>query len=634
MEPPAVERKLTAILSADVAGYSRLMGDDEAATVETLTTYRKVFAECIDRHRGRVVNAPGDAILAEFGSVVDAVACAVEIQRELAERNQELPSERMMRFRIGVNLGDVVVREGAIYGDGVNIAARLESLAEPGGITLSGSAFDQVENKLPLAYVYLGQKEVKNISKPLRTYRILSKPGSVAHRMSQARRGIGGTWRAVLLVSMALAIVVGLMAGAWVVFFRIGAEPPGLSHRDRGSPLSEKPSIAVLPFTNTSGDPDQDFFSDGITDDIIAHLAVLRGLKVIARDSTFKYKGLSPDARQVSRELGVRFVLEGGVGSAGDRVRIDARLIDSSTGEQLWAERFVRSAGEIFTVQEDITRAIVAELGVNIPENRQMRDPGHAAAGPEAYSLLLKGRQEQWKRNKRAMARARAHYEAALQLAPRYAAAKVQLGWLHYTDAVEGWSSNYWGSLNRALELGKEAIALDSRRGIAHTLVGYVLLTRDGNAGRAIEYCERGLSLAPNNGHVVMVCASIHSWTDGGSRALELARHGMQINPVPPAWYFNALGMALWRNGQNAEAVPVLEKCRAMKPNDIWCPANLIVAYAKLGDREKAAASAEALRRINPQVTSDFFTAGFQDSVLSKELADIFRQVGISPEME
>ena len=294
MEPSESERRLAAILMADVVGYGRLMGDDHEATVVALTDSRRMFASQIEAHRGRVVNAPGDSILAEFGSVVDAVACAVEVLRALAERNAELPDDRRMEFRIGINLGDILVSEGALYGDGVNIAARLESMAEPGGIRISGTAFDQVENRLPLEYQSLGEHQVKNIEKPVRVYRVLSVPGAAAHRVMAAKSTIARSWRRVALVAGAVAAVVVVAAAAWQIGRQADDNEPGAT-TESALPIPENPSIAVLPFVNMSGDPDQDWLGDGIAETIITDLYKLQNLFVIARNSSFTYKGKAVD---------------------------------------------------------------------------------------------------------------------------------------------------------------------------------------------------------------------------------------------------------------------------------------------------------------------------------------------------
>jgi TolB-like protein/class 3 adenylate cyclase len=349
------KRKLTAILSADVKGYSRLMGEDEEATVRTITAYRKVITEVVQKHRGRVVDSPGDNILAEFASVVDAVRGAVEIQEELKVRNAELPEKRRMEFRIGVNLGDVIHEEERIYGDGVNVAARVESLAEAGGICISRSAYDQVKNKLTLGYENLGEYSVKNIAEPVRIYKVLMDPESagkvIGERRVEPKRG--------LRVAIAAVIAFLLVVGGAVLWksYQPTVSPPEevASEKKMAFPLPDKPSLAVLPFDNMSGDSSQDYFSDGITESIITALSNVSNLFVIARNSTFTYKGKPVKVQQVAEELGIRFVLEGSVQRSGDRVRITAQLNDALTGHHLWAENYDREIGDIFALQDDIT---------------------------------------------------------------------------------------------------------------------------------------------------------------------------------------------------------------------------------------------------------------------------------------
>src|SRR5215831_11788409 len=319
MADPSSRRKLAAILSADVVGYSSLMAANEAATVETLKSYRDIIARLVVRRGGRVVNTPGDALLAEFPSAVEAVQAAIEIQKSLEDHNIELESERRMQFRIGVNLGDVIEEaDGTIYGDGVNIAARMEALAEGGGVCISSIVYDAVEGKLSYGFDFLGEQKVKNISRPVRAYRVRSEPKPTSRPSSHAQRTNG------------------------------------------------RPSIAVLPFTNMSGDPDQEYFSDGITEDIITELSKIGGLLVIARNSSFAYKGKSLDMRTVGRELGVRSILEGSIRRVGNRVRITAQLIDAANGAHLWADRYDRDLTDIFAVQDEVTRRIVDALKVTL----------------------------------------------------------------------------------------------------------------------------------------------------------------------------------------------------------------------------------------------------------------------------
>jgi TolB-like protein/class 3 adenylate cyclase len=334
MADEGFKRKLAAILSADVEGYSRLMDDDEEATVRTLTSYRTAISDLVQQFRGRVVDSPGDNILAEFKSVVDSVNCAVEIQRELAERNEELPDNRKMQFRIGVNLGDVIDEDGRIYGDGVNIAARVESLAEAGGICISGRAHDQVENKLGLEYEDLGKHEVKNISRPLQVYRVLSYPGAAAHRVDQAKENLSKKWRKVGF-SAAAIVIIAFALGIWQFYLsRPTIEPASVEKM--AFPLPDKPSIAVLPFDNLSKDQSDAYIADGLTENIISSLSMTPNLLVIARNSTFVYQGKAVKIKQVAEELGVRYVLEGSIQKSEDKIRVIAQLIDAVSGHHLW----------------------------------------------------------------------------------------------------------------------------------------------------------------------------------------------------------------------------------------------------------------------------------------------------------
>jgi len=352
-------RKLVAILGTDVVGYSRLMGEDEQATLSTLKAYRDIFAQHIVGHDGRIVDSPGDALLAEFPSAIEAVHCAVDIQRELAGRNASLPEHRRMRFRIGINLGEVTEQDGALYGDGVNIAARLEALAEAGGVCVSGTVYDHIEGKLPVAFKFAGEQSVKNIAKPIRAYRALLEFVETSQPAAPTRR------------TRRTAAVAAALVGAVLVIAAVGWYVAGLrSSRDlsKDDPILAMPTghgIAVLPFDNLSGDPKQDYFSDGITEQVITDLTRFRTLNVIARNSTFKYKGRPVDVRQVGTELGVGYVLEGSVRREAKYVRVTAQLLDAQTGAHLWAETYDRdlTASGLFEVQDDITARVVGAIG-------------------------------------------------------------------------------------------------------------------------------------------------------------------------------------------------------------------------------------------------------------------------------
>ncbi|MHC4244913.1 MAG: adenylate/guanylate cyclase domain-containing protein, partial [Planctomycetota bacterium] len=389
MAEEGFKRKLTAILSADVVEYSRLMGEDEEATVRTITSYREVLTTLIQQHNGKVLDSPGDNLLAEFVSVVDAVQCAVAVQKEIKARNDELPENRRMQFRIGINLGDVIQEEDRIYGDGVNIAARLEGLAEPGGICVSKTAFDHIESKLPYGYEYLGDQTVKNIAKPVGAYRVLMDP-----RVTVAGKPVdekpAPVKRKAILAGAVAVLVLAVAVGIWQFYVRRPTIEPA-SVGKMSFPLPDKPSIAVLPFVNMSGDPDQEYFSDGITEDLITDLSKISGLFVIARNSAFIYKGKAAKIGEVGRVLGVRYVLEGSVRKANGRVRITAQLVDTTTEGHLWAERYDRDLKDIFALQDEVAQKIVAALEVKLTEDEQELLVRKYTDNMEAYDYYLRG---------------------------------------------------------------------------------------------------------------------------------------------------------------------------------------------------------------------------------------------------
>jgi adenylate cyclase len=432
-----IERRLAAILSADVKGYSRLMGEDEEATLRTLTAHRHVMDALIAHHRGRIVGTAGDSVLAEFASVLDAVQCAVVIQTSLKAENINLPATRQMEFRIGINLGDVMVDGEQIYGDGVNIAARLEALAEAGGICISGVVHEQVKNKLALTYDDLGAQAVKNITEPVRVWRVVMDDAATALAeqvmQRQAQPGVRspasqksrvGTAHLRWVVAGLMLIVASVVAIRYLSRPPLGpqssslvpqeAQPPSL-------PLPDKPSIVVLPFVNMSEDPKQEYFSDGITEDLTADLSKISSLFVIARNSAFTYKGKPVKVQDVSKELGVRYVLEGSVRKAGDQVRVTAQLVDAITGGHLWSERYNRELKDIFALQDEITQQIVAALRVEVREAERERVKRIPTENLTAYDYVLRGWEYYRLITKETTVQARQMFEKAIALDPNYA---------------------------------------------------------------------------------------------------------------------------------------------------------------------------------------------------------------------
>ena len=417
------KRKLTAILSADVKGYSRLIGDDEEGTIRALNVYMGVINGFIQQHRGRVVATGGDSVLAEFASVVDAVRCAVEIQEELKERNKELPEGRRMEFRIGVNLGDVVEEGDNILGDGVNVAARVQSLAEAGGICISGTAYDHVKKKLVLGYEYLGEHTVKNITEPVRVYRVWMEPGVAPAKLGRGKKPAQKRLSKAALAIVAVVVIAGAVTLYQFVLRPFPSKIEVASKEKMALPLPDKPSIVVLPFVNMSEDPKQDFFVDGLTEEIINALSRLPQIFVIARNSSFTYKGKAVDVKQVGREMGVQYVVEGSVRREGNRIRITAQLIDSTTGRHVFSERYDRELKDIFATQDDIAIKILTALRVALKDEEWARLQAKGVSNVEAYFKLLEARELLEKVNKESNDRARRLAEEALALDPRSSAA-------------------------------------------------------------------------------------------------------------------------------------------------------------------------------------------------------------------
>jgi adenylate cyclase len=502
------KRKLSGLLSADAVSYSRLMGEDEAGTVNRLKEYRALMTDLIEQYRGRVVDSPGDNMLAEFTSVVDATECAVKIQEKLKTQNAELSDDRKMEFRIGINLGDVIEDGESIYGDGINIAARIEGLAEGGGICVSGSVFDQIEGKLALSYDYLGEHAVKNIKTPVRIYRI-----------------------------------------------RMESEKP--LEIDREVKLQNKPSIAVLPFENMSGDPAQEYFSDGLTEEIITGLSRLPHLFVIARNSTFTYKGKAVKIQQVSRELGVKFVLEGSVRSVGKRVRITAQLINGTTGKNLWAERYDRHLNDIFAIQDDITMKIMIASQVKLTEGEQARLMSKSTDNLEAYIKFLKAREYLYEFSKDSIILARQKYEEVMDLEPAYAAAHGGLAATYILPLWFGWEDSPHRALAKANEHTQRCLALDANNAYAHAFLGALHLVQR-QWKKAIKAGELSVTLSPNSADILAIFAVTLKSVGRVDEALATIEKAIRLNPIAPDWYLQELGTYYRLLGHYEEAILVL----------------------------------------------------------------------------
>lgn len=547
-------RKLAAILYADVAGYSRLTGEDEEGTHRRLSDYLNLISASIEHHEGRVVHYAGDAVLADFGTVTDALTCAAAVQRDLQERNGRLPDARQVRFRIGVNLGEVIVDRGDIYGDGVNVAARLESLAEPGGICISESVQTAVGNKLPLVYEFMGEQTVKHIARPVRTYRVV---------------------------------------------LDADAKPRAAAARGQAPELPAKPSIAVLAFGNLSGDSEQEYFSDGITEDIITDLSKISGLFVIARNSSFAYKGRAVDVKRVATDLGVRYVLEGSVRKAAHRVRITAQLIDGATGGHLWAERYDRDLDDIFLVQDEVTRNIVEALRVRLSPEERDRVHGPRTRNVEAYDFVLRGR-ELWLRwAPDANAEAQALFERAIELDPRFGSAYAGLAVSALVDYINDWNGATEESLERGLGSAAKAVEVDPQNSYGHWALALASLWNH-DVDRAVAEIEKALALDPNNADLLADRGQIFGYAGRPNEAIESLEKAMRLDPHYPNVHLHFLAHAYFVRGDYAEAVALLQRRIRLHPKTDISRVLLASCWGHLGREDEArTAWAEALA-INP----------------------------------
>ncbi|MFZ0399071.1 MAG: adenylate/guanylate cyclase domain-containing protein [Methyloceanibacter sp.] len=557
MTDPSSRRKLAAILSADVVGYSSLMAANEAATVETLKAYRDIIARLVVRHGGRVVNAPGDALLAEFPSAVEAVQAAIEIQKSVEAHNIELEADRRMQFRIGVNLGDVIEEtDGTIYGDGVNIAARMEALAEGGGVCISSIVYDAVEGKLSYGFDFLGEQQVKNIAKPVRVYRVRSEAKPISQRSAS------------------------------------------------GPSLPDKPSIAVLPFVNMSGDHAHDYLSDGITENIITALSRFRDLSVIASYSAFSYKGKALRIQDVASELGVRFVLEGSVQKSSTRVTITAQLIDGLTGAHLWAERFDRGVEDIATVLDDLTEIIVAGLATTYggrlgkawrgraertsPQNFQAYD--YFQRGVDAFNLFTKG----------CTATAIQWFEKAIERDPSYGKPYAKIAWAHLVDVWLGWSEDTSFSMAEALKFATAAIQHDDDEAWGYwAMAGYHMF--GGHHDRAISAYQRALELNPNDADVLNDFGQCLSFAGRATEGVEVVHKAMRLNPHYPDYWVMQLGPIYFDARRYEDAISTLEKLHSK--DTIGVQLYLAASHAALGHTDQARATMASVIRLDPLAT-------------------------------
>jgi adenylate cyclase len=628
-----VKRKLAAILSADVKGYSRLMEEDEEVTLRTLNAYKEVMGSLIQQHRGRVVGTAGDSVLAEFGSVVDTVQCAVEIQQVLRAKNAVVPENRRMEFRIGINLGDVIEEGDTIYGDGVNIAARLEALAEAGGICISESAYQQIENKLPLRYDYLGEHEVKNIAKPVRVYCARIEADAAPSKLGKERKLAQKRLPKTALAVIVVVVIAGLVALYQFILRPSPSKTEVASKEKMAFPLPDVPSIAVLPFVNMSEDPKQEFLCDGMTEAIITALSKVPRMLVIARNSTFTYKGKPVKVKQVSEDLGVRYVLEGSLQRSGDRLRINAQLIDALTGNHLWAERYDRDLKDIFALQDEIAIKILASIRVKLTEEGiigRTEKYFKGKQGLDCYLKLLEAYNSNMRWNIDDTNLARRMAEEAIAMCPENPMGYIQLGSVYYHDYLLGNTKSPQETLEKAIEMVQKGLVMDDSIAIGHGIL-CVLYTHKREYNKGIVEGERALALDPGGPNNLLNYAVILRRVGRPEEALPLNQKAIRLNPLGSTTGYRELGDTLRDTGRFAEAVSAYKKAIQLEANNIMAHVALATTYSMMGHEKEAHAEAAEVLRINPKFSVDSYAKiqAYKDQSQNDKIVNALRKAGL-----
>jgi adenylate cyclase len=586
-----VERRLVAVLAADVAGYSRLMGTDEEGTLARLKAVRKALVDpTIASHRGRIVKTTGDGMLVEFASAVDAARCAAEVQRGMADQNAGVPPDTRIEFRIGIHVGDIIIDDNDIFGDGVNIAARLEGIAEPGGVCVSDDAQRQIRGKIDIAFDDMGSQTLKNIAEPMRAWRM---------RLDAGAPPIAPT------------------------------KPP--SEANQPLALPDKPSIAVLPFQNMSGDPEQEHFCDGLVEDIITTLSKLAGLRVIARNSTFVYKGRSVDIREAAKQLGVRYVLEGSVRKSGNRIRITAQLVDATDGAHLWAERYDRAMDDIFAIQDEITLTLATEMQVKLTEGEQARLHYTTTSNVEAWTYWVQGMSHHRKAvTKEEYGQARFFWEKALTLDPTSASLNAKLSFLHGLDARFGWWDNRETAIDKAWAYADRALEIDPGNAEAYTASSLILLLQR-HYDEAVAAARKAVELAPGAADTAELASHILTASGYTEDAVALSEKAITLAPNYPAVYLGALGNAYRLSGRTDRAIAAFQAYHARNPG--FGLTDLVIIYQQTGQPEKAKRTAEQLLVARPNFTiAEWFKTQFRRDTAQVE-ADkaALRDAGLPP---
>ncbi len=608
MADERIQRRLAAILSVDVVGYSRLMAVDETGTLAQLKAIRKELIDpTIAKWHGRSVKTMGDGELVEFASAVDAVQQAAEVQQAMTQRNENVPHEKRIEFRVGINVGDIIVEEDDIYGDGVNVAARLEALSDPGGICISGTAFDQVKSKLEFGFEDLGPQTVKNIPEPVRAYRVLLEPESAGTVITAPKRRIVPWQWAAAAATIGAIIAAGAIS--WLRPWEPDLDPAVIARM--AHPLPERPSIAVLPFTNMSGDVEQEYFADGMSEDLITDLSKISGLFVIARNSSFIYKGRAVDVSEVGRELGVRYVLEGSVRRSNNQMRITAQLIDTATGGHLWAERYDGTLTDVFELQDRVREKIIAALAVKLTPTERAQKEVRETSNTNAYDEFLQGWSHYVKGTPAHFAEAVPYFERAVALDPDYGRAFAALASTYLSARIQGWHGALGVTPDDALERGLDHLRQAMRKptSLAHQEMSGLLLQQR-KFERALVEADRAIALNANEPAGYAAKGRLLIFVGRASEGANLVRRAMRLNPNYPVDYLFFLGVAQYLMQDDRNARDTLERARKLTDAHPGVLTFLIASYGRLGRPRDAMSATAKLLALDKAATVPRFRIG------------------------
>ena len=618
------ERRLAAIMAADVAGYSRLTGMDEEGTHAQLTGHlRSLIDPKIAEHRGRVVKYTGDGLLAEFSSVVEAVRCSLDVQHGMLERNAEVQQGKRIEFRIGINFGDIIIDRGDIFGDGVNVAARLEGFAAPGGICVSARVQEDVRGKLDVAFEDAGDQRFKNIAQPVRVFRALLD----GQKRTVLRRKRAGT---LVLAGVLALLAVGGGATWWWHAVRHGealqSAPPSTSETIEST--SGRPVVAVLPFLTLSAKPNDDYFGDGLTEDIISALGRFSELTVLARNAVFPYKGKQLRFEDLGRELGARYLVEGSVRRSPDRLRISVQLADASNGTLLWSSQYDEEPKDIFSIEDNITRRIAGALAVKLTRLEQARSAAKPPSNLEAYDLVLRGRALMARHTRSANVEARSLFQRAIDIDPSYAAAYVGLGNAYQLSIIRGWTDQPAEALNRIQNLATTAIGLDASDPSVHALLGQVwLLSR--RYDQAIDELKLALDLNPSNAETYAWLGRALLFTGALDDAIKASETALRLDPNLDAHRVWDLGTAYFLAGRTADSMRLMAQTVAREPGFVFGYVTLAAASSEAGKSDDAARAAAAVRKLDPFFDAGRFGSLFRIPEHQAKISSALRKAGL-----